>query len=266
MTEDTRTYGEVLKKARDTARLSQTALGELLSCSESLVGLIERGKRMPTKNFTLMAEAALGLNGELFELLPNSRIMSVPKWFSEWPKAEERAHTIRTWQPLVVPGLLQTARYARAMLSVWPQATEQWIEEAVEARLCRQTVFERDEPPVYRALVDECVLLRPVGGKDVMCEQLQHLLKMAERPNISFQVVPLDVGATAGVLGAFALAQGDGMSDHVYLEAAAQAGVFARQELVRRMDAMYDAIREWAHPVHVSQRLVREVAARYGDQ
>ncbi|MFC5825201.1 helix-turn-helix domain-containing protein [Nonomuraea insulae] len=266
MTEDTRTYGEVLKKARDTARLSQTALGELLSCSESLVGLIERGKRMPTKNFTLMAEAALGLNGELFELLPNTRVMSVPKWFSEWPKVEERAHTIRTWQPLAVPGLLQTARYARAIFSDAPQATEQWIEEAVETRMRRQTVFERDEPPLYWALLDECVLLRPVGGKEVMREQLRHLLKMAERPNISFQVVPLDVGATAGTSGGFAIAQGDGMPDHVSIDAAAHGSVSVREDIVRSINVRYDAIHKWAHPVHISQRLVREVAARYGDQ
>ncbi|TMR98708.1 helix-turn-helix domain-containing protein [Nonomuraea basaltis] len=265
MAEDTQTYGKLLKKARNTAGLSQMALGHLLSCSESLVGLIERGKRRPTKKFTLAAEAVLGLNGELLRLLPNTAVMSVPKWFSEWPKAEEKAHTIRTWQPLVVPGLLQTARYARAMLSAAPGATEQWIEEAVETRLRRQSVFEREDPPMYWALLDECVLLRPVGGKDVMREQLKHLLKIAERPNVSFQVVPLEVGATAGVLGGFALAQGDGMPDHVYLEDAVQGSVSAREETVRRVNVIYDAIHKWAHPIHVSQRLVREVAAKYED-
>ncbi|MGV9379222.1 helix-turn-helix domain-containing protein [Nonomuraea sp. NPDC003707] len=262
----TEVYGEVLKKARNSAGLSQTALGDLLSCSESLVGLIERGKRRPSKKFTLAAEAILGLNGELFGLLPNTTAMSTPKWFSEWPKVEERAHTIRTWQPLVVPGLLQTARYARAMLSVAPRATEQWVEEAVETRLRRQSVFEREDPPMYWALLDECVLLRPVGGKDVMREQLEHLLKMAERPNISFQIVPLEVGATAGVLGGFALAQGCDMQDHVYLEDAVQGAVSAREEMVRGVNVIYDAIHKWAHPMHVSQRLVREVAAKYEDQ
>ncbi|WP_052422396.1 helix-turn-helix domain-containing protein [Nonomuraea candida] len=266
MAEDGQKYGEILKKARDSAHLSQRALGELLSCSESLVGLIERGKRKPTKQFTLAAEAALGLDGELFELLPNTTVMTVPKWFREWPRAEERAHTIRTWQPLVVPGLLQTAGYARAVLGAWPHATDEWVEEGVEARLKRQAVFDRGEPPVYRALIDECVLLRPVGGNGVMRDQLRHLLRMAERPNISIQVVPLDVGATVGVLGAFSLAQGDGMSDHVYLEAAAQPKVSVHQETVRRIDGTYDAIREWAHPVHMSRRLMREVVARYEDR
>ncbi|MEQ4715658.1 helix-turn-helix transcriptional regulator [Nonomuraea sp. B19D2] len=259
-------YGEVLKKARNTAGLSQTALGDLLSCSESLVGLIERGKRRPSKKFTLAAEAVLGLNGELFELLPNTTVMSTPKWFSEWPKVEEKAHTIRTWQPLVVPGLLQTPRYAQAILSAAPWATEQWVEDAVETRLRRQSVFEREDPPMYWALLDECVLLRSVGEKEVMREQLEHLLKMAERPNISFQIVPLEVGATPGVLGGFALAQGDGMPDHVSIDAAAQGAVSAREETVRRVNVIYDAIHTWAHPIHVSQQLVREVAARYEDQ
>lgn len=262
----TEVYGEVLKKARDAAGLSQMALGDLLSCSESLVGLIERGKRKPTKKFTVAVEAVLGLNGELYRLLPNTTVMSTPKWFSEWPKVEEKAHTIRTWQPLVVPGLLQTARYARALLSAEPGAAEQWIEEAVETRLRRQSVFELEDPPMYWALLDECALLRPIGGKEVMREQLGHLLKMAERPNISFQVVPLEVGATAGLLGGFTLSQGDGMPDHVYLDAAAQGSVTAREETVRHVNVRYDAIHKWAHPIHVSQRLVREVAAKYEDQ
>jgi hypothetical protein len=146
------------------------------------------------------------LNGELFELLPNTTVMSTPKWFSHWPKVEEKAHTIRTWEPLVIPGLLQTARYARAILSAEPGATEEWIEDAVETRLRRQYVFERENPPMYWALIDECALLRPVGGKEVMREQLEHLLRMGERPTVSFQIVPLEVGATAGLLGGFAIA------------------------------------------------------------
>ncbi|MFF4620694.1 helix-turn-helix domain-containing protein [Nonomuraea jabiensis] len=263
---DMQVYGEVLKKARNAAGLSQMAMGNLLSCSESLVGLIERGKRRPTKKFTLAAEAVLRLNGELYRLLPNTSVMTVPKWFSEWPKAEEKAHTIRTWQPLVVPGLLQTARYARAILSTEPGSTEQWIEAAVDTRLRRQSVFDRGDPPMYWALLDECVLLRSVGGREVMREQLEHLLKMAERPNISLQIVPLEIGATAGLLGGFAIAQGDGMPDHVYLEAVAQASVSAREDTVRHVNVRYDAIHKWAHPIHVSQRLVREVAARYEDQ
>ncbi|NBE94313.1 MULTISPECIES: helix-turn-helix domain-containing protein [unclassified Nonomuraea] len=263
---ETPVYGVVLKNARTAAGLSQVALGNVLSCSESLIGLVERGQRKPTKSFTIAAEAALGLNGELFRLLPNTRVMSVPNWFSEWPTVEENAHTIRTWQPLVIPGLLRTPRYARAILAAEPGATERWVEEAVETRLRRQSVFERDDPPMYWALVDECVLLRPFGGKEVMREQLVHLLEMAERPNISVQLVPLEVGATAGLLGGFALAQSDGMPDRVYLDSAAHGTVSAREETVRQVSVRYDAIHKWAHPAHVSRRQVCEVAAGYGLQ
>ncbi|MEO3795214.1 helix-turn-helix transcriptional regulator [Nonomuraea sp. B10E15] len=263
---ETPSYGVVLKNARTAAGLSQVALGNILSCSESLIGLVERGQRKPTKSFTIAVESALGLNGDLFRLLPNTRVMSVPKWFSEWPAVEENAHTIRTWQPLVVPGLLQTPRYARAILAAEPGATEQWVEEAVETRLRRQSVFERTDPPMYWALLDECVLLRPVGGKEVMREQLEHLLAMAERPNISIQVVPLDVGATAGLLGGFSLARSEGIPDHISLEDAALGSVTAHEEAVRRVSVRYDAIHKWAHPIHMSQRLIREVTARYEDQ
>ncbi|MCK2213857.1 helix-turn-helix transcriptional regulator [Actinomadura sp. ATCC 31491] len=259
------TYGEVLRRARVAAGLSQAALGAVLSCSESLVGLIERGKRRPTRGFTLAAEAALELNGDLLSRLPNTTAMTVPKWFREWPRVEENAHTIRTWEPLVVPGLLQTPRYARALLSAEPGATEQWVAEAVETRMRRQAVFERAHPPMFWALMDECVLRRPVGGREVMREQLGHLQEMAQRPNISLQIVPLEVGATAGLLGGFALARGEGMPEHISLEDAAQGSVTAHEETVRRVNLRYDAIHTWAHPIHVSQRLVREVAAKYDE-
>ncbi|WP_425569414.1 Scr1 family TA system antitoxin-like transcriptional regulator [Nonomuraea salmonea] len=113
--------------------------------------------------------------------------------------------------------------------------------------------------------MDECALLRPVGGKDVMREQLQHLLSMTQRLNISLQVVPLDVGATAGVAGGFSIAQGDGIPDHVSINAAAQDVVSAREDIVRLLKVRYDAIHKWAQPVHISQCLLHEVAARYGD-
>lgn len=258
-------YGAVLKEARRTVGLSQMAMGALIPCSESLIGLIERGKRNPTRQFTLAAETALDLNGELLRLLPISR-RSGPKWFREWPKVEENAHTIRTWQPLVVPGLLQTAAYARAILSAEPGVTEDWIEEAVATRLQRQAVFDRDKPPMYWALLDECVLIRPVGGAEVMREQLEHLLKMMATPFVSIQIVPLGVGATPGLLGGFSLAKGDGMPDHIYLDNAAQGSVSDREETVQAVNLRYDAIHKWAHPIHVSERLVREVAARYEDQ
>ncbi|MED7929022.1 helix-turn-helix transcriptional regulator [Nonomuraea sp. LP-02] len=259
-------YGEILRKAREAAGLSQAALGELLSCSESLVGLIERGKRRPSKGFTLAAEAALGLNGELYGLLPNTTVMSTPRWFSEWPKAEEKAHTIRTWQPLVIPGLLQTARYARALLTTEPGVTEQWVDDAVETRLRRQSVFQRVDPPLYWALIDECALLRPVGGKEVMREQLEHLLKMFARPFVSIQIVPLEMGATAGLLGGFAIAQGKDMPDHISLEDAASGSVSAHEDMVRRVSIRYEAIHKWALPISMSQRLIHEAVAKYEDQ
>jgi transcriptional regulator with XRE-family HTH domain len=258
-------YGAALKEARTAAGLSQTAMGELIPCSESLVGLIERGKRKPTRQFTLAAETALDLNGELLRLLPGTKVVSAPKWFREWPRVEENAHTIRTWQPLVVPGLLQTAAYARAILSAEPGVTQDWIEETVETRLQRQAVFDRNEPPMYWALLDECALIRPIGGADVMREQLEHLLKMMATPFVSIQIVPLSVGATPGLLGGFAFAQGAGMPDHISLEDAAQGSVTDREEIVRKVSLRYDAIHKWAHPIHVSERLVREVAAKYED-
>ncbi|MFG1709934.1 DUF5753 domain-containing protein [Nonomuraea sp. M3C6] len=120
---------------------------------------------------------------------------------------------------MLVPGLLQTEQYARAVLRAEPGATEEKVEEALKARLRRQSIYGRPNPPMVQFVMDEGILYRPVGGEAVMYQQLTHLLTMMDHPNITIQVVPLSVGVNCGLMGGFAIAHVPRSPDTAYLSA-----------------------------------------------
>ncbi|MEV1241408.1 DUF5753 domain-containing protein [Nonomuraea sp. NPDC050022] len=186
-----------------------------------------------------------------------------PAWFREWPKIEAEARTLRTWQPLVIPGLLQTREYARAVLRGQPGISEDQINETMGARMARQAVFERPTPPLYSALIDEGVLARPIGGPEVMREQLEHLVKLLSHPCITLQVVPMAVVPTIGLLGGFVIAQLPKGADVLYLDSAADGEVTDREDKVRTVSVRYDAIRSWAQPVNETEAAIREKMVTY---
>lgn len=256
--------GAALRRYRKEAGWSLDQLAEKVRFSSALVGFVERAQRRATKEFVEACEKALGLNGELVELWRQLEPRSAPPWFRAWTKVESQARILRTWQPLIVPGLLQTPDYARALLRCEPGVSLEAVETALETRLQRQTIFNRPSPPILSAVIDEAVLLRPIGGRAVMAGQLEHLLEMTSRPRIDVQVVALDIGANPGLLGGFVIAQLTDGPDHAYLESPGNDQVTDRPEETQAISLRYDAIRAWAHPVHVSGALIRETMVKYG--
>ncbi|SDH83674.1 Helix-turn-helix domain-containing protein [Sinosporangium album] len=251
-------FGAELRKCRVRAGLSQEQLAERIAFSPSLVGFIERAQRMPSEDFVARCDEALGLSGELHRLWPLISRESSPPWFREWLEVEEKAHTLRAWEPLVVPGLLQTEDYARAVIRGEPGLPEEQVEKAVTARLERQKILSRTDPPMLWVILDEGVLHRPVGGRAVMRQAVEHLHQVAESPRVAIQVVPLAIGATTGITGGFVIAQLPESTDVVYFESAGQPQVSERATDVKAGHARYDAIRAEAHPVHVSMSMIRE--------
>ncbi|MFI0737340.1 helix-turn-helix domain-containing protein [Streptomyces sp. NPDC021100] len=119
---------------------------------------------------------------------------------------EETSDYIRSFEPMIVSGLLQTAEYARALLKADPSMLSgERIEELVEIRMHRQEILDRISPPRVCVIQGEAALRAEVGGPAVMADQLDHLMKVAERPNIELQVLPFNAGAHAGILGTFVL-------------------------------------------------------------
>jgi transcriptional regulator with XRE-family HTH domain len=145
----------------------------------------------------------------------------LPNWFEIYIGLEEAASRIRTYEVQFVPGLLQTEDYARAVtLLGHPSAPGHEVERRVGLRMRRQSLLEADDPAHLWAVVDEAVLRRPLGGKQVMRRQLEHLLELTELPNVTLQVVPFKRGGHAAAGGPFSIlrfAERD-LPDVVYLE------------------------------------------------
>jgi hypothetical protein len=159
-----------------------------------------------------------------------------------------------------VPGLAQTADYARALFEAWRTAdSADELDQLVGVRLERQSIFERPDPPLLWVIVDEGVLRRRVGSEKIIHDQLIHLADIADRPKITVQVVPAEVGAHVGLLGAFAIASVDAAST-VYLEGPNQGQITETPSMVATVSATFDTLRAEALPRGPSRDLIRRVA------
>ncbi|GAA3416700.1 helix-turn-helix domain-containing protein [Streptosporangium vulgare] len=251
-------FGAELRKYRKKAKMTQNELAEVTQFSRSLLSFTERGERKPGNNLAQRCDDALGANGELLHCWTHITHAASPRWFRDWLDIEPEAHALHAWEPLVVPGLLQTEEYARAVIRGEPGITDKQVEKAVAARMERQKILLRSTPPMLWVILDEGVLHRPIGGEEVMQHQLQYLLEMAERPRIGIQILPLVRGSTTGTSGGFVIAQIPGNPDMVYAESVTRGHVANRPEDVEAVRARYDTIRAEASPRHVSIELIRE--------
>ncbi|MFF9218594.1 helix-turn-helix domain-containing protein [Streptomyces viridosporus] len=145
----------------------------------------------------------------------------MPEWFDRLVGLQEAAATIRTFEIQYVPGLLQTAAYTRAVVERGlPHAPASEVQRRVELRMRRAELLLRAGAPQLWAVIDESILLRVLGGPGVMHEQLAHLVRMAERPNVTVQIVPLDVTNASAPAIPVTYLRFDGLDlpDVVYLE------------------------------------------------
>jgi hypothetical protein len=139
-------------------------------------------------------------------------------------------------------------------------ASEDEVDQLVTARLERQAILERDEPPLLWAVIDEAALRRPVGGRKAMRAQVEHLAEMAQRPNVLIQVIPLEVGAHEGVNGAFVIAEFANAPSIVFLETALTGLVVERPEDVAAVMLTYETLRAEALSRAGSLEMLKEVA------
>jgi len=151
---------------------------------------------------------------------------ALPDWFKVAIGLEESASVIRAYEPQVVPGLLQTEAYVRAITAAsFPSENQEDSERKVALRLARQDLLKRPAPPEYRVVLEETVLRRPIGGAGVMRGQLQHLIDMAAQPSITIQVLPFTAGWHPAMYGMFWIYRfpDDTMPDVVYSESLTSA-------------------------------------------
>ena len=156
--------------------------------------------------------------------------------------------------------MLQTAEYARAILAADPETTEDQLDELVAARVERQAILDRPNPPTLWVVLDEAVLHRLIGSRKVMYDQLLHLADTSCRSNITVQIVPAQIGAHAGLLGGFAIASFDSAPGTVYMESPDQGQTTELPSVVRRLSLTFDTLRADALPRGASRDLIGKVA------
>jgi transcriptional regulator with XRE-family HTH domain len=184
----------------------------------------------------------------------------LPSWFQAYVGLEAAASLIRTYEVQFIPGLLQTEDYARAVVLLGHGSeTPEEIQKRVELRMERQQVLGRPNPPRIWAIIDEAVLRRPIGGPGVMREQLEHLAKLAELPNMTLQVIPFGFGGHAAAGGAFTLLRfpDQTLPDVVYIEQLTSALYLDKREDVDTyLEAMERLSVEADTPARSSERFI----------
>jgi transcriptional regulator with XRE-family HTH domain len=254
-------FAEELKAARSRAGLSQDQLGDKIGYSASLVAKIETCRGAPSMDFAKRCDDALETGGTLGRMHKFVGRVPFPSWFRPFVDYEAAATSLRLFEHVLVPGLLQTEEYARAVLATRPNTTEEETDQLVSARLERQEVLAREDPPLLWVVLDEGVLHRQVGEDgQVMHGQLLHLAEMSRRPNITVGIVPYSAGAHGGLLGAFAVAEFKDAPAIVYLETAAEGQVSEEPSMVAQVMLTFDTLRSEGLPRGASRDLIMKVA------
>ncbi|MEV7847637.1 helix-turn-helix transcriptional regulator [Streptomyces cyaneofuscatus] len=274
-----RRLGAELKRLREKAGVRMEDAAERIGGDKPKISRQENGRQGVSK---LEIEALLALYGVVDDRLRTALITLaregrrkgwwaqysdiLPAGFQERLSIESDAARILTFQPMLVPGLLQTAEYATEVIrSAGKSATEDEIESYIEVRANRQAIFARDNPPQYVCLLDEAVLRREVGGPAVMAAQLGKILEVNSPPKLTIQVVPFSQGWHAGADGAFNIySYPDPMDLDVvnldYLDGA----LYLEEDLpVERYQLAFDELRATALASRQSMELVSAVQREF---
>jgi len=250
-------YAFHLKRLREEHGLSQPALGKKVHVSASLISGIENCTRTPSPKLSAAFDAYFGIP-EFFTALQPRVVeeIGLPAGFPEYTDAEADAEVMRFYDNFVINGLFQQEDYARAVL----QAAErpEKLERLIAARMARQEILSRKNPPMVITLIDELVLRRPFGDAEVMRKQYEHLLQLADEQKIALHVVPADSGFCPE--GAFSILSFLDSPDIGYVESAGGKGQFieAGQHL-SDLAVLYELIRNKALSDTDTVRLIRDL-------
>ncbi|WP_460305238.1 helix-turn-helix domain-containing protein [Actinocorallia aurea] len=230
-----------LQLAREAKGLSPDALAKSLYVSESLIRSWEKGRRLPKPDILAVVEQALGTGGTLTRLLADLVDAAVPiEWFGRWIEIEEEASAFWSFEPLLVPGLLQTPEYARSVLRTANHLAD--LDEMIDARIRRQAALSVEDAPMLVCLIAESALRHSVGGPEVMYAQCLRLLKEGERENIVIHVVPDTARACAGFMSGFMIADIGGRQ-LAYVDNQVAGEVAERPEDITRLHRWFDLFR-----------------------
>ncbi|WP_236541629.1 helix-turn-helix domain-containing protein [Spiractinospora alimapuensis] len=256
-----------LRKWREHAGMSQPELARAIPISQSQISAIETGGKGTTREQIRRFDQVLTTEGALLrrweDLHQEGR--GFPSWFAGVVSVEQQASEIREYAPLLVPGLLQTGDYARTSLRQGkPTMSEDTLEERVRARMERQVILSSEEPPLVRAVIEEHVLRRPIGGRETLKAQLDHLLDVGSRPHVAISVVPMTTEIHPGQDGPFLLFTIPGQGVLAYTETRISGTPTDEPEAVGDYLSVFGELCLTALPPDASRHLIDQIRRDIG--
>lgn len=255
-------FGELLKERRESAGLSQEELGRRVFVSGAYIGLFEQGIRKPQKDVAQRIDEVLQTGG-IFERTWRKLIDKSPyaSYFTEVAELEAVATKLCEFAPTVVPGLLQTAEYARALtVAVHPFAADDYIEEKVTSRMERAWILQGPTRPEYWVVLHENAVLTPVGGPTVMAQQLDHITAIVRARSALVTVLPRSVGAHAHMTGTLKLMEFEDQPPTAYTETEFSGTLLDDPAVVKQAQRAYDLLRVAAMSPEASLALIQSAA------
>lgn len=264
-----RLLGAELRRLRKAADVTPEDAAERLSVHVSTISRLETGQGVIKPLYVETLSELYGITGaartKLVTWAKESKqsrgwwqsyvdVMSTE--YRDYVGLEDAADGIRNYEPLVIPGLLQTEEYARAVLrATWPDASDDQIDRAIAVRLVRQ---RRLDSVTFSAIVDEAALRRPTGGPEVMRQQLRRLLDL---PGVLFAVIPMSIGAHAGMGGPFSVLHFEKREelDTVYVDSVAGQIFLDKPTDIDRCNGVFDRLLQAALDQEHTQMLIARI-------
>ena len=260
--------GKLLREARNESGKSGEALARAIGQEKTGVVRAESGERVPTLAALGVWLSECGVGG-----LAESAVRGIWKLarnvedpaqaqLAPWYATEARAHTLRFWQPIVIPGLLQVEQYAYEMYRATGRGHERALEDTA-ARMARQAILNRDDGSTVVIVLDELVLHRPIGTDLVMADQCARLLELSGHPSVLIHVLPSSLGASPGLGGSVSLASVTGEPDVMLTGSMLEDVVTTDAQQVRAASGTFERVRGRAASTDGSRTIIGEAMGRW---
>ncbi|MEV8568300.1 helix-turn-helix transcriptional regulator [Streptomyces sp. NPDC051322] len=272
-----RRLGQELRKLREQKNMTAEQVAERLLVSQSKISRLENGRRSISQRDVRDLCGVYEVEDHrivdsLMQMAKDSRQQGWWHAFGDIPYSvyiglETDAASIRVYESQVLPGLLQTRRYAEALITgAMPETSTTDIEKRVQVRLRRQDRLQAADSPLRLWVVlDEATLRRVVGDRQSMIEQLEFLIEWSQLPHVTLQVLPFEVGAHPGVTGQYAILEfpDAGDSSVVYIEGVTSDLYLEKAPDVQRYSVMYEHLRAQALNADQTRQFISDVAKEF---
>ncbi|WP_307571037.1 helix-turn-helix transcriptional regulator [Streptomyces sp. DSM 41269] len=272
-----RRLGQELRRLRELKGMTAEEVAERLLVSQSKISRLENGRRSISQRDVRDLCGVYEVEDHRIvdspmQMAKDSRQQGWWHAFGDIPYSvyiglETDAESLRVYEPQMIPGLLQTRAYAEALISgALPEAPPSDIEKRVNVRSRRQDrVNSPDNPLRLWAVIDESALRRVVGDKQVMLDQLEHLVEQSHLPHVTVQVLPFDMGAHPGINGQYAILEFPDAADSsvVYIEGVTSDLYLEKANDVQRYSVMYEHLRAQALNVEQTREFISKIAKSY---